>query len=145
MNFTWEALGGASTALKKLYEIAGKLPEPEGYANKYEVEFLHVLGQDLNMPRAIAVMWEMLRSDQLEEAKAAALRRMDEVLGLRIFETSEKMTTIPEDVMILSNEREKLRKEGRFMLADQIRHKIEKMGFEVDDQKKGPPKILRKI
>lgn len=145
MNFTWEALEGASVALKKLYEIAGKLPEGEGYANKYEVEFLHVLNQDLNMPKALAIMWEMLRSDEPEEAKAAALKRMDQVLGLQIFEASEKMNTIPEDVLILSNEREKLRKEGRFMLADQIRHKIEKMGFEVDDQKKGPPKILRKI
>lgn len=145
MNFTWDALDGASTALKKLYEIAGKLPQPEGYANKYEVEFLHVLGQDLNMPRALAVMWEMLRSDENEAAKAAALRRMDEILGLQIFETSEKMTAIPQDVLELSNEREKLRKEGRYMLADQIRHKIENMGYEIDDQKKGPPKILRKI
>jgi len=145
MNFTWESLEGASTALKKLYEIAGKLPEGEGYANKYEVEFLHVLGQDLNMPRALAVMWEMLRSDESEGAKAAALRRMDEILGLQIFETSEKMTSIPLDVLELSNEREKLRKEGRYMLADQIRHKIENMGYEIDDQKKGPPKILRKI
>ncbi len=145
MNFTWDGLDGASTALRKLYEIAGKLPQPEGYANKYEVEFLHVLGQDLNMPRALAVMWEMIRSDESEAAKAAALRRMDEVLGLQIFETSEKMTAIPPDVLELSNEREKLRKEGRYMLADQIRHKIENMGYEIDDQKKGPPKILRKI
>lgn len=145
MNFTWEALDGAATALKKLYEIAGKLPEGAGYSNKYEVEFLHVLNQDLNLPRALAVMWEMIRSDEPEEAIAAALKRMDEVLGLSIFETSEMMNAIPEDVLILSGEREKLRKEGRFMLADQIRHKIEKMGFEIDDQKKGPPKILRKI
>ncbi len=145
MNFTFDGLEGASTALRKLYEIAGKLPEGEGYANKYEVEFLHVLGQDLNMPRALAVMWEMIRSDENEAAKAAALRRMDEILGLQIFETSEKMTAIPLDVLELSNEREKLRKEGRYMLADQIRHKIENMGYEIDDQKKGPPKILRKI
>jgi cysteinyl-tRNA synthetase len=145
MNFTWDALDGASTALKKLYEIAGKLPTGEGYADKYEVEFLHVLGQDLNMPRALAVVWEMLRSDEPDAAKAAALRRMDDVLGLQIFETSEKMTTIPQEILELSNEREKLRKEGRYMLADQIRHKIEGMGYEIDDQKKGPPKILRKI
>ena len=145
MNFTWDALDGASTALKKLYEIAGKLPTGEGYADKYEVEFLHVLGQDLNMPRALAVVWEMLRSDESDAAKAAALRRMDDVLGLQIFETSEKMTTIPQEILELSNEREKLRKEGRYMLADQIRHKIEGMGYEIDDQKKGPPKILRKI
>lgn len=148
MNFTWEGLDGASTALRKLYEIAGKLPEGEGYADKYEVEFLHVLNQDLNMPRALAIMWEMLRSDVDEAKKAAALRRMDEVLGLKLFENAEKMNTIPDDVMELSNERLKLRHEGRFMLADQIRHKIEKMGYEVLDGKEGKKdvtRILRKV
>ncbi len=148
MNFTWEGLDGAATALKKLYEIAGKLPEGEGYADKYEVEFLHVLNQDLNMPRALAIVWEMLRSDIPEEKKSAALRRMDEVLGLKIFETSEKMTSISQEVLDLSNERNKLRHEGRFMLADQIRHKIENMGYEILDGKEGKKdvtKILRKV
>lgn len=145
MNFTFDALEGAQVALKKLYDIASKLPEGDGYADKYEIEFLHVLNQDLNLPRALAIVWEMLRSDIPDEKKSAALRRMDEVLGFDIFETSQKMTAIPQDVLVLSNEREKLRKEGRFMLADQIRHKIEAMGYEVLDQKEGPPKILRKI
>lgn len=148
MNFTWEGLEGASIALKKIYEIASKLPEGAGYADKYEVEFLHVLNQDLNMPRALSIVWEMLRSDLSDENKSAALRRMDEVLGLKIFETSEKMTAIPDSVMELVTERTKLRKEGRFMLADQIRHKIEKMGYEVLDSKEGKKevtKILRKI
>jgi len=146
MNFTFEALEGAATALKKLYEIAGKLPEAEGYADKYEVEFLHVLNQDLNMPRALSIMWEMVRDSKISDAqKAGALTRMDEVLGFNIFEIAQKIADIPEKVLELSNEREKLRKEGRYMLADQIRQKIEGMGFEVLDQKKGKPKILRKI
>lgn len=145
MNFTWEGLEGAATALKKLYEIASKLPEGEGYADKYEVEFLHVLNQDLNMPRALSIVWEMLRSDVPEEKKAAALRRMDEVLGLQIFETSEKMTAIPQHVLEMVDERETLRREGRFSIADQIRHKIEKMGYEILDGKKGGTKVLKKI
>ncbi len=145
MNFTWEALEAASTALKKLYEIAGKLPEGEGYADKYEVEFLHVLNQDLNLPKALALVWEMLRSDISEAQKAAALGRMDEILGLHIFETARKMNNVPQSVYDLLNEREKLRKEGRFMLADQIRHKVEGMGYEVLDQKKGGAKVLKKV
>lgn len=145
MNFTFEGLEGASVALKKLYEIASKLPDGEGYADKYEVEFLHVLGQDLNMPKALGIVWEMLRSDLPDQKKAAALRRMDEILGFQIFETSEKMTDVPDKVMEIAYEREKLRKEGRFMLADQLRAKIEGMGYEVLDQKEGPAKILRKV
>lgn len=146
MNFTWEGLEAASTALKKLYEIASKLPEGEGYADKYEIEFLHVLNQDLNMPKALSIVWEMIRDSSLAESKkAAALRRMDEVLGLHIFETSEKMTTIPQHIMDMVGERNRLRKEGRYSLADQIRHKIEGMGYEILDQKKGGTKILKKV
>ena len=149
MNFTWEALDAAATALKKLYDLAGKLPEGEGYADKYEVEFLHVLNQDLNMPKALAIMWEMIRSNAPEENKAAALKRMDEVLGLKIFEISSKMNDIPEEVITLSDERDRLRAEGRFMLADQLRHRIEGMGYELldgkKDGKKEGTKIIRKI
>lgn len=145
MNFTWEGLEAAQTALKKLFDIAGKLPEGDGHADKYEVEFLHVINQDLNMPKALALVWEMLRSDIADSKKAAALSRMDEVLGLDIFETSRKMNDIPHHVLELVSEREKLRNEGRFMLADQLRHKIEGMGYELLDQKKGPAKITKKI
>lgn len=146
MNFTFDALEAASTALKKLYELASKLPEGEGYADKYEVEFLHVLNQDLNMPKAIAIMWEMVRDSSLPEAKkAAALARMDEVLGLNIFDISEKMTNIPQHVLDMVNERNKLRKEGRYSLADQVRHQIEKMGYEILDQKKDETKVLKKV
>ena len=144
MNFTWDALSAASTALKKLYDIAGKLPEGEGYADKYEVEFLHVLNQDLNMPKALALVWEMLRSNCSDAQKAAALRRMDEVLGFNLFEIAEKMNDIPQNVFDMINEREKLRKEGRFMLADQLRHKVEAMGYEVLDQA-DEVKVLKKV
>ena len=72
MNFTWEGLEGASTALKKLYDIASKLPDGAGYADKYEVEFLHVLNQDLNMPKALSIVWEMLRDGGITDSKKAA-------------------------------------------------------------------------
>jgi cysteinyl-tRNA synthetase len=145
MNFTWEALEGAQTALRKLYETASKLPAGGGFADRDEVEFLHAVNQDLNMPKALAIVWEMLRSDVSDDKKAAALKRMDEVLGLKIFETSSEIGSIPESIKKLLGEREKLRKEGRFHLADQIRQKIEKMGYEVLDQKKGTPKVFRKV
>jgi len=145
MNFSWEALEGAQTALRKIYEIASKLPEADGFADKYEVEFLHVLNQDLNMPKALSIVWEMLRSDYSDSQKAAALGRMDEVLGLSIFENSQKMNEVSPEALELAMERDKLRKEGRFSLADQMRHKIESMGYEVIDQEKSQSKILKKI
>ena len=145
MNFSKESIEGASNALRKLYDFAMALPEPEGYADKYEVEFNHVLMQDLNIPKALSLVWEMLRSKEPEEAKAAALRRMDEVLGLRIFENSEIMNQVSEKATAMAAERVKLRKEGRYRLADEIRVQIEKMGYEVKDDPDGQTKLIKKI
>lgn len=146
MNFTWEGLEASSIALKKIYELASKLPDGEGYADKYEVEFLHALNQDLNMPKALSIVWEMLRDgDVLDSKKAAALKRMDEALGLNIFETAKKINDIPDHVIKMVTERYKLRNEGKFHLADQLRHKIESMGYEILDDKKGKTKILRRV
>lgn len=145
MNFTWEALTAASIALKKLYEAAAELPDPEGAADKPEMDFLHAINQDMNMPKALSIMWEMVRGKEKDSAKAATLRRMDEVLGLKIFESAKSMTSIPGHVMQLVEERQTLRKEGKYHLADQARHKIEKMGYEVLDQKKGKPKVFKKL
>ena len=81
----------------------------------------------------------------MEEAKAAALRRMDEVLGLRIFENSEIMNQVSEKATAMAAERVKLRKEGRYRLADEIRVQIEKMGYEVKDDPDGQTKLIKKI
>lgn len=145
MNFTWESLSAASVALKKLYEIAATLPEPEGAADKYEMDFLHAVNQDMNMPKALAIVWEMLRSKVGEGQKAAALGRMDEILGLKIFENSQIMTKVPGHILQMVDERQSLRNDGKFHLADQMRHKIEKMGYEILDQKKGKPKVYKKL
>lgn len=145
MNFTWEALEGAAVALKKLYEIASSLPNPAGVANKYEVEFLHALSQDLNMPRALAIVWEMLRSKESPEAKAAALLRMDEVLGFDIQRLSKELNDVPEYIKQMVAERNVLRNDKKFHLADQMRIKIEKMGYIIEDNKNNGASVTKKI
>lgn len=145
MNFSKEAIDGASNALRKLYDLATNLPEPEGYADKYEIEFDYALKQDLNMPKALSIVWEMLRSKEDESAKAAALRRMDEVLGLNMFENAKKMSQVSEKAYAMAAERVKLRKEGRYRLADEIRVQIEKMGYEIKDDADGKTKLIKKI
>lgn len=145
MNFSKEAIDGASNALRKLYDLATDLPEPKGYADKYEIEFDYALQQDLNMPKALSIVWEMLRSKEEDANKAAALRRMDEILGLSIFENSEKRSQVSEKAYAMAAERVKLRKEGRYRLADEMRVQIEKMGYEIKDDANGKTKLIKKI
>lgn len=134
MNFTWEALEASQTALEKLYEVAAGYDSIHKVSDiDYDGRFLDALNQDLNMPKALSVMWEMLRSKLAEDIKAATLREMDKVLGLSIFEHAKMRTKIPESVLILAQERDLFRGNRQYTRADHLRHKIEKMGYIIKD------------
>jgi cysteinyl-tRNA synthetase len=127
-------------------ESAGKRPSEE--FPQYESRFLEAINEDLNMPKALGVMWEMIRSDAPNPAKARVLFKMDEILGLNIQEISmhlkREQGIVPDFIKELVREREALRKQKKFSAADQLRAKIEKQGYELEDSKKGI-KIKKKI
>ncbi len=144
MNFTWKGLEAAQEALDKIYETAAKFPAPKIGCAEFETKFLEAVETDLNMPKAVSIVWELLRSDYPDEAKAETLYKMDEILGLRIKEKSEELRNVPESVKQMVKERQELRKVRKYNAADQIRAKIERMGYVIEDSKNGT-KILRKI
>lgn len=144
MNFTWESLEGAETALKKLYEIAASLPEP-GISNiNLERKFLDAVTHDLDMPKAISILWEALHAKIPKAALAATLYAMDEILGLSIRQYGKELHSIPDEIRKMAADRNKLRKMGRFHLADQLRAKIEKKGYIIRDTKNGV-RVTKKI
>jgi len=49
-----------------------------------------------------------------------------------------KPVEIPDEVQRLAEKREECRQGGDFQKADELRKKIEKMGFEVEDTEYGP-------
>ncbi|MDP2649237.1 MAG: cysteine--tRNA ligase [bacterium] len=143
MNFTWEALGGAQKALNRLREEISKWGEEELLSSMSEAEnnrergFLEAVNEDLNMPKAMAVVWDLVRSKEEPETKVRLLFRFDQVLGLKLKDVSSikyQVLSIPEEVQQLVKEREQLRKEKKFHLADQIRNRVKKMGYEIEDK-----------
>lgn len=144
MNFTWDALKAARTAYLKLLDFASKIPNSNDVSNKYVGKFMEAVETDLNMPRAIAVVWELIRSDEPDSRKLGTLKLMDEILGLNIFENSKKIIDVPERVRQLSNERDKLRTQKKYLLADQIRIQLEKMGYIVEDGEK-KSRVLKRL
>jgi len=97
------------------------------------------------MPKALSIMWELVRSSKISDPeKAATLREMDKILGLQVFEQSKKRLEIPRSVLELGEERDILRKNKKFTQADHIRNRIEKMGYTVKDEGRKTV-ILRKI
>ncbi len=150
LNFTWESLQAAQTALSKLYETTaglksaagGQLPAPNP---EWQKKFVEAIEDDLGMPQGLAVVWEMLKSDLPESQKYALLVDWERVLGLGLAKLkvkSEKLK-VPEKVEELVNEREDLRREKKFAEADEVRKKIEEAGWIVEDTPKGPK--LKKV
>lgn len=141
MNFTYAALEAAENALKKLYEDAARWDEPAGGIPEFEQKFSEAINDDLNMSKALAVVWEMVKSDHQSSAKAKSLFRMDEVLGLNIKAISSHLKSeegiIPGHIRKLVEERQHLRKQRQFSAADQLRAQIEKLGYIIEDSEKG--------
>lgn len=134
-NFTWEALEGAQTALDKLRHFVESWGEPMVGSVEYEVKFMNAIADDLNLPEALAVVWELVKSDYPDGAKRASLLKFDEVLGLNLSAVGSRQLAVGDDVRKLLEKREILRRERRFGEADKVRDEIEKLGHRVEDDK----------
>jgi len=148
LNFTWQGLSSAANALRSLRrEIAswGILPEEVSSSSTVrEEEFLAAVNDDLDMPRAIALIWDLVKSRASPAVKYATLLSWDKVLGLRLDELLESnerecsLSEVPAEVARWVRERENLRKVGNFAAADELRRKIWEAGYRVEDTPEGP-------
>ncbi len=138
LNFTWESLQAAQNALNNLREIVRDWDQPAIGCAGFEQDFQNAVSNDLNMPQALAVMWEMVKSDNPSSSKAKSLLEMDQVLGLSLDQYVAKPTEVPEEVRKLVDQRELVRKSGNFDESDKLRKEIKQLGYEVEDTPTGP-------
>ena len=152
MNFTWKALTAAQSALDNLYDqisdfrfqISDKkrMSLSEGKLekiNNYRDKFTAAINDDLNMPKALATTWEVVKSNIPPGDKYDLLLLFDEVLGLGLKELRIKKQElrIPKEIMELMDKREILRKEKKWAEADEIRKDLEKKGYVLEDTPTG--------
>ncbi len=137
-NFTWKGLAGAQTALNKLYdEVAGFESAGGKIDQKYKKKFLTAVNDDLNMPQAISVVWQLLKDKKVKDRnKKKILIDWDKILGLDL--AKAKKLIVPSSVKKLVEKRESLRKQKKWAEADKFRKQIEKQGFRVEDSANGP-------
>jgi len=138
INFTWEALDAAQNALFRVYAFLAKDIVPTDPSKEWENRFMTAVNDDLNMPEALAVMWEMLKSDLPDAKKVGTLFAMDEVLGLRLRDTWTMYRNIPEDIKRLVAERDEFRNAKDYAQADVIRDQLKEKGYTVNDTPDGP-------
>jgi cysteinyl-tRNA synthetase len=137
LTFSWAALDAAQTALSRLRLAWRRLPDGGQPDTGYQQALQAELNQDLNTPRALALMWELLKSDLPPATQKATLRWLDQVLGLGLAEWSPAVLEVPDAVQALVTARDQARQEKRWADADTLRQAIESAGFTVRDTPAG--------
>ncbi len=143
LNFTWKAVEGAQTAWKKLHTFMSKgifdngdMTKSNLANNSYKSRFMELINDDLNTPKAIALVWEIIKDQNMKDTdKKALIFDFDKVLGLKL---SEKETfEIPKNIQKLIEERDEARAKKDFAKSDELRKEIKALGFEVKDTGEG--------
>ncbi|GIU68616.1 MAG: cysteine--tRNA ligase [Candidatus Pacearchaeota archaeon] len=140
LEFSFHALDFAKNSLRKLKEKIKSLDKTKKINRKnidlaYK-QFLSYLNDDLNTPKSLSFLWDVLREDKLNDSEKYKLATIfDKILGLDL--GKEEKIKIPKKVAELIKKREELRKNKKFLDADKIRQKIYKLGFIIEDTKEG--------
>jgi cysteinyl-tRNA synthetase len=95
------------------------------------------LNDDLNLPRALAVAWEVLRGALPPAVKRATLSKFDQVLGLGLAQWRPKALVVPDDVRALADARAAARNAKDFAEADRLRAELATLGWEMEDRSAG--------
>ena len=150
VNFSWEALKASKQALFRLkrymyedYKQKASAPDPS-YLERFETH----LANDLDTPGAIAVMWDMLKDNSLDnKTKCGTLMAMDEVLDIGLNDTLSDgvrslgviaMSELPAGIEELVDQREVARIARNWTEADTLRQAIALKGYLIEDTPQGP-------
>ena len=142
INFTWEAMDAAKVALNRLRE--GYLRHGEGTdlvsdeeIAEYEARFLDAINDDLNMPVAMSVVWDVVKNSKKSKKLQELLLKFDEVLGLDLKNYKEEAQNLPENIQELVNQRIVARQEKNWAESDRLRDELINLGYSVKDTKDG--------
>lgn len=138
LNFNWESLEGAATALNRLRHAAHEWGAPGQLDEGFLERFVEHINDDLNMPRALAVVWDLVKSELPPATKKATLLQYDRVLGLGLAEWKPVEDVIPEPVLVLAHQRQEARAAKRWADADALRKQVGELGYEIEDTPQGP-------
>lgn len=148
LNFTWQAMDAAKSALDNLYEFMGRLDKdtPSGLddlVNRAMSSFGDAMDDDLNTPVALAVIFGLIKDVNIHGKGGKevydAMLRFDTALGLKLAERAkEQSSDATADVLALLDNRQKARKSRNFAEADRIRDEILAAGYVIEDTPEGP-------
>jgi len=135
LEFSLETLENAQNSYKRLKNIISEIKNDKKTNEKYLKEFEKAINNDLDMPKALQILWKLIR-DEKAVGKINTIKKIDSVFGLDLLKKEE--IKIPAEIKKLVDEREKARKNKDWKKADEIRDKIKELGYMISDTNEGP-------
>ena len=142
MEYSEEAMDAARNGLQHLRNQVRTLKDDAGDASvgtlnvEYHDKFRREINDDLNMPRAMAVVQALLKSDLTAADKLVTLYDFDQVLGFDLEQVRQE-EELPEDIRRMADDRLNARTEKNWALSDELRDAIQDRGFLVQDTPQG--------
>jgi len=134
LNFTLDNLKNSQNSLQRLRNIISELKDDGKTNEKYLKKFEDAINNDLDMPSGLKVLWKLVR-DEKAKGKIKTIGEMDKVFGLDLLKREK--VSVPDEVMKMVEERERLRKEKDWVGADKLREEIRRKGFQINDSEEG--------
>jgi len=159
INLTFQSLKGAENSIERIKTFIEKVNQGQevkissrnlkfikNLLLKTEKDFEEAMDDDLNTPEALSVVFNLIKEiNKIEKIDGKTARQVlnlinkfDAVLGLKLLEIEKGKTEISEEIKKLTKERENYRKKGDWQKADEVRKKINDLGYQIEDTKEGP-------
>lgn len=147
LNFTFAGAEASQKSLNRLRQSYLKHEESntevdDKIIEEYLNRFTQAINDDLNMPLAMGIVWEVARNDKKTNKFAKLLLEFDKVLGLDLINSKEYLEKeekqeLPEEIQKLLEERKTARENKNWAESDRIRDLLKEKGYTVKDTKEG--------
>ncbi len=143
LNYTWDGIEATAKSLERLrngyqMHLEGKEEVDEKQIQELEEKFHQAINDDLNMPLAMGIVWEVIKQEKKSKKLAELLLKFDTVLGIKIDKIVEKnKENIPEEILALVEERKQARENKDWAKSDELRNIIQQKGYIIKDTKEG--------
>ena len=137
LNFSWEALEAAQNGLNRLYHTVSVISSviPSEAEESLADQFTELVNNDLNLPEALALIWTSLKNQKISLKTVLLLMRFGIGYKNKIAEIKKSGEQISPEIKKLITERDLARKNKDWTKSDELRKKLEELGYEVKDNK----------
>ena len=150
LNFTFDGAYGAQKALERLYDGYVKNKNgtdivEESVIKEYKEKFDNFVNDDINIPGAMSVVWDVVRNTKKSRQFSELLLEFDKVLGLDIINSEKYLEEfknsqaeeLPEEIKELVEQRKQARANKDWSKSDELRDLIISKGYSIKDTKDG--------